>query len=85
YSKMMSEVSGMQLTLKKKIEASMEKSMEHLPLINRTEMDELYKTIYELKKRINMLESQLDVETTTEATEASSTSKTSAKKSAKNA
>ena len=85
YSKMMSEVSAMQLTLKKKIESAMEKSMEHLPLVNRTEMDELYKTIYELKKRINMLESQLDVETTTEATEATSAPKTAAKKSAKNA
>lgn len=60
YSKLMSEVSSLQLTLKKQIEIQMEKSMSHLPLINRTEMDELYKTIYELKKRINILEKQID-------------------------
>lgn len=33
----------------------MEKSLAHLPLINRTEMDELYKTVYELKKQISKL------------------------------
>ena len=62
YSKLMGEVSAMQLTLKKKIEKQLEKSMKNLPLINRTEMDELYKTIHELKKRINMLEKQIDNE-----------------------
>jgi BMFP domain-containing protein YqiC len=62
YSKLMSEVSAMQLTLKKKVEGQMEKAMAHLPIINRTEMDELYKTIYELRKRINTLEKQVDVE-----------------------
>ncbi|MDZ4667792.1 MAG: poly(R)-hydroxyalkanoic acid synthase subunit PhaE [bacterium] len=62
YSKLMGEVSAMQLTLKKKIEKQMEKSLSKLPLINRTEMDELYKTIHELKKRINMLEKQIDNE-----------------------
>ncbi len=84
YSKMMSEVSAMQLTLKKKVEASIEKSMEHLPLINRTEMDELYKTIYDLKKKINALESQLNIEDTS-TVEANATTKTAAKKTAKNA
>jgi hypothetical protein len=62
YSKLMGEVSAMQLTLKKKIEKQLEKSLKNLPLINRTEMDELYKTIHELKKRINMLEKQIDNE-----------------------
>lgn len=62
YSKLMSEVSALQLTLKKKIENQVEKSMEHLPLINRTEMDELYKTVQELKSRINILEKQIDNE-----------------------
>lgn len=62
YSKLMSEVSALQLTMKKKIEAQLEKSMSHLPLINRTEMDDLYKTVQEMKKRIKMLEKQLDSE-----------------------
>ncbi|OYU95174.1 MAG: hypothetical protein CFE21_12780 [Bacteroidetes bacterium B1(2017)] len=78
YSKLMGEVSAMQLTLKKTIEKEMEKSMSSLPLINRTEMDELYKTVYELRKRINMLEKQLDTEVVVEEPKA-------AKKTAKNA
>jgi hypothetical protein len=82
YSKIMSEVSAMQLTLKKKIETQMEKGMAHLPLINRTEMDELYKTIYELKKRVNMLEKQLDADSVAVVEEAP---KAIAKKAAKNA
>lgn len=62
YSKLMSEVSALQLNLKKQIELQMEKAMAHLPVINRTEMDELYKTIYELRKRISTLEKQMDAE-----------------------
>lgn len=80
YSKLMAEVSALQLTMKKKIEKEMEKSMSHLPIINRTEMDELYKTVYELRKRINMLEKQLDTETV-----AAEEPKATAKKTAKNA
>jgi len=83
YSKMMAETSAMQLRLKKQIEGMMEKSMSHLPLINRTEMDELYKTIYELKKRIHSLEKQLDTDETI-TTDVKET-KVTAKKSAKNA
>lgn len=60
YSKLMSEVSSLQLNLKKQVDLQMEKAMSNLPIINRTEMDELYKTIYELRKRINTLEKQMD-------------------------
>lgn len=71
YSKLMSEVSALQLGLKKKIENQMEKALSNLPLINRTEMDELYQTIQTLKNRINQLEKQIDMETdSTEAKEA---------------
>ncbi len=82
YSKMQSELSSFGNKLKRNIDLQMEKAMEKLPLINRTEMDELYKTIYELKKRINVLEKQIDNDSTpiVEATEA----KPVAKKTAKN-
>ncbi len=79
YSKLMGEVSAMQLTLKKNIDKQMEKAMGNLPLINRTEMDDLYKTIQELKKRINMLEKQIDNDTVV------SEEPKAAKKAAKNA
>jgi BMFP domain-containing protein YqiC len=80
YSKMMSEVNSMGMKLKRQIDLQMEKAMSNLPIINRSEMDELYKTIHELKKRINMLEKQIDndaVET------ASAAEQKPAKKSAK--
>lgn len=83
YSKMMAETSAMQLRLKKQIEGMMEKAMGHLPLINRTEMDELYKTIYELRKRVNALEKQLDNDTEVVAEEKEP--KAATKKTAKNA
>ena len=66
YSKLMSEVSALQLGLKKKIENQMEKAFSNLPLINRSEMDELYLTIQGLKSRISMLENQIDAETSHE-------------------
>jgi hypothetical protein len=66
YSKLMSEVSALQLGLKKKIETQMEKAFSNLPLINRSEMDELYLTIQGLKSRISMLENQIDAETSNE-------------------
>ncbi len=83
YSKLMSEVSALQLNLKGKIEKQMEKSLEKLPLINRTEMDELYKTVQNLKKRISTLEKENSnltaaAETTEEAPKATA-KKTAAK------
>ena len=79
YSKMQAEVSSFGMKLKRNINLQIEKSMENLPLINRTEMDELYKTIYELKKRINILEKQID----SNITETASLVKPTAKKASK--
>jgi hypothetical protein len=56
YSQLMAEVSGMQLKLKKDIELQMEKLMVGIPVATRSEMDELYKTIYDLKKTVRDLE-----------------------------
>lgn len=60
YSKMQSELNSFGMKLKRNIDLQMEKAMANLPVINRTEMDSLYKTINELKKRINVLEKQID-------------------------
>lgn len=81
YSKLMSEVSSLQLNLKGKIEKQMEKAMEKLPIVNRSEMDELYKTIQDLKKRINSLEKQ----NSDLAAQVSDDTKTNAKKTSKSA
>jgi polyhydroxyalkanoate synthase subunit PhaE len=83
YSKLMSEVSALQLNLKGKMEKQVEKSLEKLPLVNRTEMDELYKTVQTLKKRIASLEKEIDNVTTSETADIAP--KATAKKTAKNA
>jgi BMFP domain-containing protein YqiC len=80
YSKMQSEVNSYGMKIKTQINAAMEKTFANIPVISRTEMDETYKTIYEMKKRITMLEKQLDADTMTEET-----AKPAAKKATKNA
>jgi BMFP domain-containing protein YqiC len=79
YSKMQGELNSFGMKLKTHINAQMEKTISSIPVVTRTEMDEAYKTIYEMKKRITMLEKQLDADTVVEA-EAKP-----AKKAAKNA
>ena len=79
YSKLMAEVSAMQLRLKKDIELQMEQFMSGVPVATRSEMDELYKTIYELKKRVRDLEKTSD---NAEA-EADAAEKTAARKTTK--
>lgn len=61
YSRLMAEVSAMQLKLKKDIENQMEKMMTGIPVATRSEMDELYKTIYDLKKQVRQLEKMMDL------------------------
>lgn len=56
YSKLMAEVNGMQLKLRKDVENEVEKFMVGIPVATRSEMDELYKTIYDLKKQVRELE-----------------------------
>jgi len=72
YSKLMAEVSAMQLKLRKEMDLQTEKMLGGLPVATRTEMDELYKVIYELKKEVRQLEKMLDIDSThdTTATEA---------------
>ena len=83
YSKLMSEVSALQLNLKGKIEKQMEKSFEKLPFINRTEMNELYKTIQDMKNRFNAIEKAINNETVAAETPAEEAPKASTKKTTK--
>jgi hypothetical protein len=85
YSQLMAEVSAMQMRLKKDMEAQAEKFLVGVPVATRSEMDELYKTIYELKKQVRELErlAVTNIEAnTTEAgtTEEATTAKRSTKK-----
>lgn len=78
YSKMQGDLNSFGMKMKTQINQQMEKSMANIPVISRTEMDETYKTIYEMKKRISMLEKQLDADSAVEET-----AKPAAKKSTK--
>lgn len=62
YSVLMAEVNAMQLKLKKDVEGQMEKMMVGIPVATRSEMDEMYKTIYELKKQVRQLQKMVDVD-----------------------
>lgn len=62
YSKMQGEVHSLGMKLKRHVDLQMENALGNVPVIVRSEMDELYKTIQELKKRINTLEKQIDGE-----------------------
>jgi hypothetical protein len=75
YSKLMAEVSSLQLKLRKDIEDQLEKYMVGIPVATRSEMDELYKTIYELKKQVRQLEKMLDIDSVQEAEEKLATKK----------
>lgn len=59
YSKLMAEVSSLQLKLRKDIDTQMEKALVNIPVATRTEMDEMYKTIYDLKKQVRQLEKMM--------------------------
>ena len=62
YSELMSEVGSMQMKLRKDIELQTEKMFKDIPVATRSEMDEVYKTIYDLKKQVRELEKKLNVE-----------------------
>ncbi len=63
YSQLMAEVSAMKMSIKKSVETQMEKMFVNIPLATRSEMDEVYKTIYDLKKLVRTLQSQLEAAT----------------------
>ena len=62
YSALMGEVSALQLKLRKDMEAQMERALAGIPVATRTELDELYKTIYDLKKEVRQLSRMLEID-----------------------
>jgi len=56
YTKLMTEVNSLQMKLQKDIDLQMEKSLKGIPVATRSELDELYKTIYDLKRQVKDLE-----------------------------
>jgi hypothetical protein len=61
YSKLMTEVSSLQLKIKQEIDKQMEKMFfVNLPVATRSEMDEVYKNLYDLKKMYREMEKTLN-------------------------
>ncbi|HOZ51222.1 MAG TPA: poly(R)-hydroxyalkanoic acid synthase subunit PhaE [Chitinophagaceae bacterium] len=75
YSKLMAEVSSMKMSIKKAVELQMEKSFVNIPVATRSEMDEVYQTIYDLKKLVRSLEAKLNNAATTATPKAATTPK----------
>ena len=80
YSQKMAEVNAMQLTLRKDVEKQLEKSMSAIPVATRSEMDEMYKTIYDLKKQVRELEKAVEANSTTEKASTPAAASKTAKK-----
>lgn len=59
YSKFQAEFTNVTMTVKKGVEKQMEKMMENIPVVTRSEMDDLYKTVYEMNKHIKALERKI--------------------------
>ena len=74
FSKLKAEVLTLSLEVKTNIEKQFETRIEHLPLVVKSEMNELYQTIHDLKKTIKALEIKVNLakaennSTTTKAT-----------------
>ncbi len=69
YSKFQADFTTVTMTVKKSVENQMEKMMANVPVITRSEMDDLYQTVYEMNKHIKSLEKKIaayESETTTE-------------------
>jgi len=60
YSELMAEVSALQMKIRKDMEAQMEKAFKDVPVATRSEMDEVYKTIHDLKTQIRQLEKMME-------------------------
>ncbi|MCC6816762.1 MAG: hypothetical protein IT267_10145 [Saprospiraceae bacterium] len=62
YSKLMTEVSSLQMKLKAAVDHKMEKLyFVNIPVATRTELDEVYKNIYDLKKMYRHIEKYLNL------------------------
>jgi hypothetical protein len=71
YSKIQAELLDLSLEIRQKNEKIQEIALANTPVVLRSEADELYETIYELRKRVAALEKQLGTEEAKESKPAS--------------
>ena len=78
FSKLKAELTTLSLDIKKNLEYQFENKIEALPLVVKSELNELYQTIHDLKKTIKNLENK--VNTTEKVTATKTTATTNTKK-----
>lgn len=78
FSKIQGELLDLGLDIRQRSEKVAETLLQPLPIMLRSEADELYTTIYELRKRLSALEKQVETENTSEVKEAKSSKKKTA-------
>lgn len=66
YSAIMADVASLKMKLTKEMNSVVEKSLVNIPVATRSEVEELYKVIYDLKKEVRQLSRMLDMETEVE-------------------
>lgn len=59
FSKVKGEALNLSMELKKEFEKQFESSFRHFPVVFKSEVEELYKTIHDLKKQVRELKSEL--------------------------
>jgi polyhydroxyalkanoate synthase subunit PhaE len=79
FSKTQAESSALTLRIKHAIDGQMEKMFANVPLVPRSEMEELYKTVYELKKRVRTMEKAAENNTEVVAEKPAAAAKKTAK------
>jgi len=80
YSELMAEVSALQMKIRKDTEMQMEKAFKDVPVATRSEMDEVYKTIHDLKTQIRQLEKMMELGSEEVVEEKTTTAATAAKR-----
>jgi hypothetical protein len=78
FSKLKGELTTLSMDIKKNLEYQFENKIEALPLVVKSELNELYQTIHDLKKTIKNLENK--VNTTEKVTATKTTATTNTKK-----
>jgi archaellum component FlaC len=74
FSKLKAELTTLSMEIKTNLEKQFENKLEHYPVVVKSELEDLYKTIHDLKKTVKTLESKLTT-TTTETTAPKTTKK----------
>ncbi|MBL7712730.1 MAG: hypothetical protein JNL13_09710 [Chitinophagaceae bacterium] len=66
YSQVMADVASLKMKIGKEMDTLIEKSLSNVPVATRSEVEELHKAIYDLKKQVRQLEKMMEMEEETE-------------------